>query len=624
MKAFQLKVVIKDSKPPIWRRVIVPAGITFSQLSMILNEAMGWSGEHLFEFEFYHLQLHIFEGADEEPAFGMYDSLEASTTYIREYLEENDWFTYIYDMGYDWKHRVTVEKVLTDYEKNYPQVIKFKGDCPPEDCGGIYGFYSMLSAAADESDPEYEDAKEWLKSQIPYSMEDVNARLEKSYFYIWGKGEKRTQVEIESAMYSGTLGLHATKRDKNKKDQIVRSPFHQTQDAMRQFSAMLTEMQKRGQSLQELREPEISLKEIMSDYEKEDILDIAEGKGIRGVSGYNKKKLIDAVITYMMRPEIAESYFSCLTDAEIRAFEECANAAGTYYPEDDDRFMKLGMAGYIGITSDGQIRIPKETKKVYQQIIGPDFDKKRRKMGYFCTCMEIANILYGITPLEVLAKLTQTNPKSAMNEKEVEEAFGRIPPDIREYILEDGKIYARTLWPDDHGLLKAQGNKPFYIPSEEEIRQLEELGVITDMEKLESLQRELIRRFRVSEEEAGIASGIIAVCFTGGGGLDDALEVLEEFDIVVNGAKQMKQLADRLQALRNHTRILTNRGYTPLEMIELERNAVPNTVSGTDSGNKVISLAEARKNKIYPNDPCPCGSGKKYKNCCKRKNDEKK
>ena len=57
MKAFQLKVVIKDSKPPIWRRVIVPAGITFSQLSMILNEAMGWSGEHLCEFEFYHLRL---------------------------------------------------------------------------------------------------------------------------------------------------------------------------------------------------------------------------------------------------------------------------------------------------------------------------------------------------------------------------------------------------------------------------------------------------------------------------------------------------------------------------------------------------------------------------------------
>ena len=103
MKAFQLKIVIKNSKPPIWRRVIVPAGITFSQLSMILNEFMGWSGYHSFEVEFYHLELRIIEDADEfmDIGYGPYDYLEASTTYIREYLEENDWFTYTYDLGDD-------------------------------------------------------------------------------------------------------------------------------------------------------------------------------------------------------------------------------------------------------------------------------------------------------------------------------------------------------------------------------------------------------------------------------------------------------------------------------------------------------------------------------------------
>ena len=52
MRAFQLKITIMGSEPAIWRRIIVPTGITFSQFSMILNEAMGWSGEHLFEFEF--------------------------------------------------------------------------------------------------------------------------------------------------------------------------------------------------------------------------------------------------------------------------------------------------------------------------------------------------------------------------------------------------------------------------------------------------------------------------------------------------------------------------------------------------------------------------------------------
>ena len=83
MKAFQLKIAIKNSKPPIWRRVIVPAGITFSQLSIILNKVMGWCGYHLFEFEFYHLELRIAEDAEEfDVGYGPYDYVEASSTYI--------------------------------------------------------------------------------------------------------------------------------------------------------------------------------------------------------------------------------------------------------------------------------------------------------------------------------------------------------------------------------------------------------------------------------------------------------------------------------------------------------------------------------------------------------------
>ena len=52
MKAYQLKIMIKNSKPPIWRRVIVPAGLSFSQLELVLNESMGWAGSHLGSFEF--------------------------------------------------------------------------------------------------------------------------------------------------------------------------------------------------------------------------------------------------------------------------------------------------------------------------------------------------------------------------------------------------------------------------------------------------------------------------------------------------------------------------------------------------------------------------------------------
>lgn len=187
MKAFQLKIAIKNSKPPIWRRVVVPAGITFSQLSIILNKVMGWCGYHMFEFEFYHLELRIIEGAEDfmDYGYGPFDYLEASDTYVREYLEENEWFTYTYDLGDDWQHRVTIEKIISNYECDYPQVLKSKGDCPIEDCGGIYGYYDCLDVISDKSNPEYEERLAWMKTQgypCEYDIESVNTALKEEFF----------------------------------------------------------------------------------------------------------------------------------------------------------------------------------------------------------------------------------------------------------------------------------------------------------------------------------------------------------------------------------------------------------------------------------------------------------
>lgn len=219
MKAFQLKILIKNSKPPIWRRVIVPTGITFSQLSMILNRVMGWDGYHLFEFEFCHMELRVREGAykcggENEP----YDYIEASETYIREYLEENEWFAYTYNLGDGWQHRVTIEKIIEDYEYNYPQVIKHKGDCPLEDSGGIYGYYHKLDIINDKTHPGYEEVLKWMENQgypNTYDRAAVNEKLKERFFYKWGEGENRPQRDIYVDHYAKRYGLKAIKQDEN-------------------------------------------------------------------------------------------------------------------------------------------------------------------------------------------------------------------------------------------------------------------------------------------------------------------------------------------------------------------------------------------------------------------------
>ena len=87
MKAYQLKIQIQDSHPPIWRRLIVPSGLSFSQLSILLNEAMGWCGYHLSSFEFFHQKIRIEEEVDEFDDWGWneYELLEAGETLIDEF-----------------------------------------------------------------------------------------------------------------------------------------------------------------------------------------------------------------------------------------------------------------------------------------------------------------------------------------------------------------------------------------------------------------------------------------------------------------------------------------------------------------------------------------------------------
>lgn len=186
MKAYQLKIMIKNSKPPIWRRVIVPAGLSFCQLELVLNESMGWTGSHLSSCEF---RGGIYKGASsvqiEEPFEDSLttDTLDARSTIIDDFFDKVERFYYIYDFGDWWEHQVTIEKVIQDYPHNYPQVVKMKGDTPPEDCGGIDGYYELLRILDDSKDPMHEEMSDWMEMVSPpeYNMEDINDMMELLY-----------------------------------------------------------------------------------------------------------------------------------------------------------------------------------------------------------------------------------------------------------------------------------------------------------------------------------------------------------------------------------------------------------------------------------------------------------
>ena len=169
----QLKITLDKTKPAIWRRIQVERAITFFELHHIIQIAFGWKNYHLHEFDIDQHKI----GASEDymknvPSTdeGVIDSRIVTLNLI---VEPGEIFSYMYDFGDSWHHIITVEKFLPkEQEKKYPICLDGTLACPPEDCGGISGFYNMLEILKDTNHPEYRETKTWVGRNFDPSLFD--------------------------------------------------------------------------------------------------------------------------------------------------------------------------------------------------------------------------------------------------------------------------------------------------------------------------------------------------------------------------------------------------------------------------------------------------------------------
>jgi hypothetical protein len=163
---FQFRVELDDIEPAIWRRILVPSHYNFWALHVAIQDAMGWFDYHLHHFEIKakhhrkiaHIGIPNFEGFD--PDHNVFPGWEIPTAAFFNDLGVTA--KYLYDYGDHWSHTVQLEGHIYKAKKQpYPQCIDGARACPPEDCGGIYGFQDMLEALSDSSHPEHERMMEW-------------------------------------------------------------------------------------------------------------------------------------------------------------------------------------------------------------------------------------------------------------------------------------------------------------------------------------------------------------------------------------------------------------------------------------------------------------------------------
>lgn len=164
-----LRIELKDSDPPIWRVVEVPTSITLKVLHDIVQCTMGWLDYHLWEMvtggQTHGLPMD--DDRDTPPR------KVASRTRLRNVLTPGTTrIEYTYDFGDNWEHSLIVSDVRSgDPGTAYPRFIAGERDCPPEDCGGIPGFYAMLKAKADPTHPDHAEIIEWLEGYHPDELD---------------------------------------------------------------------------------------------------------------------------------------------------------------------------------------------------------------------------------------------------------------------------------------------------------------------------------------------------------------------------------------------------------------------------------------------------------------------
>ena len=151
------------SKPCVWRRISVPGNITFAEFHLVIQSAFGWTNSHLYEFvdTLFKPNYRLVESSHFEFC-GAQHVQNAERVLISEYLKsKGDRCVYTYDFGDSWEHDVVLESVEND-SRSEPECISGKGLCPPENCGGIYGYERLKAiAAADDLAPEDEGMFEW-------------------------------------------------------------------------------------------------------------------------------------------------------------------------------------------------------------------------------------------------------------------------------------------------------------------------------------------------------------------------------------------------------------------------------------------------------------------------------
>lgn len=405
----------------------------------------------------------------------------------------------------------------------------------------------------------------------------------------------------------------------------------------------------------------IMLKHIMRLYDKESLLNYASDLDIRRTSGLKKDELAEKIANELLALSVMRRRIAVFSPECRILLERAMREPFVPASEEIEDAIYLHESDYAFLNKRDQLDVPVDVKRAYEKLNTAEFRKYARKMSWLSQCLDFGEAFYGVFDKDVLREMINVRKGFHISEVELEKLCNEFPADMTECHMEEGQrfIVAECLAYDDRykDLLDIQAGKEFYIPNEQEILDYAKNLYLSQEPAYQKFREFLQHEIGMKYEEAdGVALDIwdkiqFDMDFT-----DIIRYLMDDYEDFLDDIK-IEQFIQLLQELNNNTRMQIHRGYTPNEMIkkrieqgyfsqgpivvpgsteaakflesaskelkemgicvDLNRNA--SMIPANSGQSDVFGQDDNSFKKIYPNDPCPCGSGKKFKKCCGRR-----
>lgn len=402
----------------------------------------------------------------------------------------------------------------------------------------------------------------------------------------------------------------------------------------------------------------MSLKGKLNLYKKDELKVFADDIGLTKLSKLKKAELVELVAARLLDPDVMFCRMSIFDDRAIGIFEK---GIGKFYRYTDEERETVDILNEMELAAVGRddagediLFVFDEVAEVWRGVKNEKFDAYRKRASWVWKCLYWTEEMYGYTPIENFLDVINVKKELRMTADELIEIFDHFPLDQLWTVRLDD-IFLSTIYAPDpdrlYDLRVRQQGKDYYIPTVAEVEELFDTCALLSTPAYQEMKKYMTKNMHLTETEAeDILLDLWDMLSTEDDFLESVQWFMGQFELMKK--KQAEEVLNLFMPLSNNTRMIANKGHTPSELsgrikfgpgnmpvitagsslaagmlaeaapeirkmgfgLDLESNAA--NIPVMDLPNGLDGPAKMSQKKVYPNDPCPCGSGKKFKKCC--------